>query len=562
MELENQLALHKRHESVCSGKDKTPNPTREDIVELVQCAWLMIDHSRVATAGYKQTGPTMPLTGAVSPSDVFKDLLKVMEANDETSTALEVGMTLRDEAVAFVKAGFDEGKWGTWSDCHKLIEEHTDGGAPLAEGLEAFGHDPYDEEEGDEDGEDGDEDGEEALSQVPSGEYADDPDSPGGGSSGDDSDFHPSDAADGHDGEEDDGDDGDEDDGDGAAEAAEGACLESVGEADEAAAEAAEGACLKSVAEARQVLYDHAMRNHDDLALRRMRTEIRKDNHAQQEAATEIASHLRKRAETQRDADAKRRKEALEVERLAGKDFEEAKSHRANAELALVLGRRENLRQTLLVRRDADFRKQQALAEKAHQRWLQTEYPVTLARQCIDTCRALSPAAQQCMAEVIRVKCHDRVFDRCLYIRDPWEQDKSVTREWCQAKPFVGGGIRSVRCGIPFLDVIDRYAPPHLHAKDAVDTLRRLLAECVPHSSKIFAHSFSPWKLLHINEYVLEKAFVYAIMALSKWLGREFYPCGIFGKWPPPLPVDLTHDEDDAPHLRIGMAASSSSSVF
>ena len=36
-------------------------------------------------------------------------------------------MTMRDEAVAFVKEGFEAGKWTTRADCYKLIEEHVRG---------------------------------------------------------------------------------------------------------------------------------------------------------------------------------------------------------------------------------------------------------------------------------------------------------------------------------------------------------------------------------------------------------------------------------------------------
>ena len=59
-------------------------------------------------------------------------------------------MVLRDEAVAFVKDGFDSGKLNTWVDCRKPIEVHDDGGEPLEEGLEAFGVEPCDSD--DEDG--------------------------------------------------------------------------------------------------------------------------------------------------------------------------------------------------------------------------------------------------------------------------------------------------------------------------------------------------------------------------------------------------------------------------
>ena len=74
-------------------------------------------------------------------------------------------------------------------------------------------------------------------------------------------------------------------------------------------------------------------------------------------------------------------------------------------------------------------------------------------------------------------------------------------------------------------------------------------------------------------------------MYVPKWLGEEKFPVGVFGQWPPQVPQDLIAEcteaervdikalaptslplapsQDDAhvpPHLRIGSAASSSSS--
>jgi len=88
-----------------------------------------------------------------------------------------------------------------------------------------------------------------------------------------------------------------------------------------------------------------------------------------------------------------------------------------------------------------------------------------------------------------------------------------------------------------------------------------------------------------MNDYVLEKTFVYGIVALSKWLGAGRFPQGVYGQWPPKMPAELVprnhgsesfdvdptvpsqvpslvgHQGDvDLPaHLSIGGSASSSS---
>ena len=53
------------------GDNRTPRVTMEQLLSIVQTAWLCIDHANVAEKGYKQTGPTMPLRGPVAVHDVF-----------------------------------------------------------------------------------------------------------------------------------------------------------------------------------------------------------------------------------------------------------------------------------------------------------------------------------------------------------------------------------------------------------------------------------------------------------------------------------------------------------
>ncbi len=151
IQTENAWAQTERQRLVALGQNKTPNLTREEILSIVQTAWLSIDHGSIAEKGYKQTGPTMPLTGPVAPVDFYKDLLHAMEELHPSPTPTEVDMTLRDKAVAFVQEGVDAGKWTRWSDCYKLIEEQDGLEDSLEEGLEAFGAIPDADEEEEED---------------------------------------------------------------------------------------------------------------------------------------------------------------------------------------------------------------------------------------------------------------------------------------------------------------------------------------------------------------------------------------------------------------------------
>jgi hypothetical protein len=161
IQIENRWAGAERRRLVGLGQNKTPKMTKEEILTIVQTAWLMIDHARVAHKGYSQTGPTMSLRGAVKPEEVFGDLLRVMDELDPSGTPTEVGTTLRDEAVAFVKEGYEAGRWTEWADCYKLIEDHDGRDRADEEGMEAFGihlTDSDSEDDGESDGESDDDD--------------------------------------------------------------------------------------------------------------------------------------------------------------------------------------------------------------------------------------------------------------------------------------------------------------------------------------------------------------------------------------------------------------------
>ena len=44
---------------------------------------------------------------------------------------------------------------------------------------------------------------------------------------------------------------------------------------------------------------------------------------------------------------------------------------------------------------------------------------------------------------------------------------------------------------------------------------------------------FAPANFYHMNQYIVDKAFIYGVIAFSKWMGPELFPFGIYAKWPP-----------------------------
>ena len=78
--------------------------------------------------------------------------------------------------------------------------------------------------------------------------------------------------------------------------------------------------------------------------------------------------------------------------------------------------------------------------------------------------------------------------------------------------------------------------------------MKTLLEKSVPYASRIFCGNYEVAQLLHLNDYVLEKTYVYAVLCLSKWLGKQVFPQGIYS-WLPTAPPDLyTSDVVQVPH--------------
>jgi hypothetical protein len=51
IKIENDWQLAERARMLAKGQNKTPNPSREDILQIVQAAWLSLNHGRVAEKG-------------------------------------------------------------------------------------------------------------------------------------------------------------------------------------------------------------------------------------------------------------------------------------------------------------------------------------------------------------------------------------------------------------------------------------------------------------------------------------------------------------------------------
>jgi len=104
--LENKLTHAKRKDMHLNHAKGIPTLSRTDILQIVETAWRMLDHERIANSGYLQTGPSMPMTGPIKRDQVYKDLRTVWDEIDPPVGLAEMGTKIRDEAIKFVNDGF------------------------------------------------------------------------------------------------------------------------------------------------------------------------------------------------------------------------------------------------------------------------------------------------------------------------------------------------------------------------------------------------------------------------------------------------------------------------
>ena len=123
-----------------------------------------------------------------------------------------------------------------------------------------------------------------------------------------------------------------------------------------------------------------------------------------------------------------------------------------------------------------------------------------------------------------------------------WEVDFSFTFQWAQMSPPGGGPSRWVRCSANFQAVMQSRDPQCHDAKIAEATLLRIFQGCIPCAEHLLSGAMSCKNLLHMNDYIMEKAFVYGAIALSKWLSDKFLPSGVYGYWPPDPPEAVVQE--------------------
>lgn len=522
-ELETREMYHQRRDD----PSKVARLTRQLVVDLAREMWLSLDHSRIAADGYAQTGPLLP-DGAGDEALYFA-LRPFWEKLD--------GARLRAEAVEFVDGMLARGEITSWSDAHLLVEEHIPHHC-VDEGLEGVpwttGDDTETSSDGSgEEGGDGDDAGDagggvacratDGAEDAASTGLALAPVGSASGSSGD-------------------------------APSTSGAVLPGgvVGALDDAPPTVGgagvpewAGICDDDEFQAAcEIVADRARRTRDDVLLRHILARQKQSATKRRSSASGAGAHLRALATADRTEALRNRAEQQELKRRA-----EMHDLRARVEVEESRARAADARRAALeaargLRDEEDQRRRADALRRADSVWLQKDYPLQLGRRLLAWRDGLQEGEAKELQKHIRLISETSRPTRTAEVPEFWETTPSLTYP---ISTELGIGTRRVVVRATkdfewwFFGGRWKDASPH----DCSHQLTRVIERLAPGGSALFRQRYTARLLLDQSEGILEKAFVHAVVLLSKWLGRTRFPAGVHD-WPPARPTSAASSSSTA----------------
>ena len=178
---------------------------------------------------------------------------------------------------------------------------------------------------------------------------------------------------------------------------------------------------------------------------------------------SDIGSLLRKKAEAEFAAAEERKKANLECKRRRAREDWDQKAENARLQALADEKRCEHLRLLAEDRREKQRLRKQQERQKVEERWLQVDFPVELARRCIDWRAALSLDREhrEKYVRMIEGRMKDKIFERRLVVRDLWTPVKEYSLNWCQhvvRESMDGrreGTAHWVKCSAAFNEIIN-----------------------------------------------------------------------------------------------------------
>ena len=187
-------------------------------------------------------------------------------------------------------------------------------------------------------------------------------------------------------------------------------------------------------------------------------------------------------------------------------------------------------------------------------RWLQVDYPTWLVGQLLDWRANLTDEQERSLRHAVSALARSSRPKLHVDVPRLWVSVASFTHV-IRSELGPGGSRLSVRCSKEFEWILFRNAWASSSRNDVAYMLVKLMDRIVPQSSELFRTRYSGPVILAWADGVVEKAFVYAVILLSKWLGAARFPCGVH-HWPP-----SQSSAADLPRPEASSAAASSSSA-
>ena len=270
----------------------------------------------------------------------------------------------------------------------------------------------------------------------------------------------------------------------------------------------------------------------------------------QAEALRAAAREEQQRAQAAREERRKLERQAKIQDIAAMTALEEAKQKAASARQAAIAASSQ-------ARREEEIRLEASACARRPSLWLQTVFPVALARKLLEWRRGLEPADVKALRLKIDGLLDTQRCTRRVVVPELWQRDKALSRASCYVcLPGQGAKRTPVRRARDFeWALFGQGWAAESHSTDAALALAQLLYRICPHGSYPFRRRHTMHHLLEASECVADQAFVPAVVLLSKWLGEDLFPRGIYN-WPPDPPASVT-----APSVSASASASSASAT-
>ena len=274
----------------------------------------------------------------------------------------------------------------------------------------------------------------------------------------------------------------------------------------------------------------------DDALARRLRKQEQEYQSQRAADRTECGRILQERAAQEAANDLEQRRRFQEKKKEEAKEAEERKIalEKASAERQAIHNRSVQLR---LQEERVRFTKTCA---DEYQRWLQLVYPVEVALRCVTHFREMQPRIKKAWKADLEEKVGN-VLSNHVNLPHLWKPAPGLTSEWGSTATWDNGARRKVKCGQDFQRFLEPLVPPPRFAagRDASEALLELWKLIVPCARDIFTGPYSPARAFAHCDYIMEGAFIFGAIVLSKLLGFDKFPCGVYGNWPPALPRAL-----------------------